>query len=475
MKKIIISIILAVLLLGACGSSQRNLLEENVTCTIQPTESASLDAMISKLNLNTNYATHTDLGMGGNAGGANVLRTLIAFDDFSCVAGSIVSAQLHITQKSEASSKTTIVSVYEIPAWDEATVTWATQPEPSTLVSSRSFSASEANGDKVFELDIASVQRMKDGEIFGYLFRADTEVSDLYVFHSASGSTRPSLVIVYSPGTPTASQTPSDTHTPTITLTPSLTPISSSTPVYTPIVPASSLVIPENLRGELALYALMGQSNMSGRGIVPGSQTTGTVWNFRNSFHWVLAVEPVDATGGEVDVVSSDPPNAGYSPALSFGLEMGSNIGLVPCAKGGSSISEWQRSFGDDTLYGSCWKRILAASQMGDLEGILFFQGESDADTEAEANLWAYRFTQFVSAIRSDFGNIPIVFAQLGGPATGFAYWNTVKDQQASIDLACVEMITTDDLPNNNGHFFTAGYIVIGERFAEKMMEMDCE
>ena len=54
-------------------------------------------------------------------------------------------------------------------------------------------------------------------------------------------------------------------------------------------------------------------------------------------------------------------------------------IGLIPCAKGGSLIHDWRRNLDDNTLYGSCLKRARAASLMGNVAGLLYFQGEIDA------------------------------------------------------------------------------------------------
>ena len=107
--------------------------------------------------------------------------------------------------------------------------------------------------------------------------------------------------------------------------------------------------IPEELQGELSLFILAGQSNMSGRGKVPaaGQNTNPRVLVFGNDYRWRIAVEPIDDPSNQVDWVSED-QDAGFGPALAFATSLLEQrpdmaIGLVPCARGGSSIYQWQR------------------------------------------------------------------------------------------------------------------------------------
>jgi hypothetical protein len=154
-------------------------------------------------------------------------------------------------------------------------------------------------------------------------------------------------------------------------------------------------------------------------------------------------------------------------------------IGLIPCAKNSSGIIEWQRDLSDQTLYGSCLKRVRAASPMGHVVGILFFQGETDAlgpmqtsDPLPHPADWAELFTAFIANLRNDLPepDLPVVFAQIGTTWSPEAFpdWGTVREQQASIQLPMTAMITTDDLPLRDGlHFTTDSYRIIGKRFAD--------
>lgn len=256
--------------------------------------------------------------------------------------------------------------------------------------------------------------------------------------------------------------------------------------------------LPTEFQGQLALFALAGQSNMSGWAPLPAEQTLHPrAYLFGNDYLWRLAQEPTDHPEGQVDRVSLDLGREfpGTSPGLSFATTLLDErpemvVGLIPCAKGASTIYEWQRRLDDNTLYGSCLKRIAAASTMGKVAGILFFQGEADAlDPESDDRLlsahnYGERFSQFISDLRHDLGRptLPIIFAQIGSHEApeAFINWTVVQEQQASVELPCVAMITTNDLPLHDGvHYTTESYQIIGERFAaayvQLMQTQECE
>jgi hypothetical protein len=204
---------------------------------------------------------------------------------------------------------------------------------------------------------------------------------------------------------------------------------------------------------------------------------------FGNDYRWREAKEPVDDPRGQVDLVSRDGgPDLGTSPGVAFARAMlearpDAAIGLVPCAKGATSIVDWGRALGDDTLYGSCLKRLGAAAPMGRLAGVLFFQGEADAVDRARADAYGARFTAFVEDLRRDLGRprLPVVFAQIGSTRTpdAFPSWQRVQEQQAAVHLPCVAMIETADLPTwDNVHYTTESYQEIGRRFARAYLAL---
>jgi hypothetical protein len=234
----------------------------------------------------------------------------------------------------------------------------------------------------------------------------------------------------------------------------------------------------------MSLFLLVGQSNMVGWAPLPKEQQTSPqVYIFGNDYRWRVASDPVDDAHNQVDKVSED-LNAAYSPSLAFALASLEHhpetvIGLIPCAKNSSAIVQWQRNLSDQSLYGSCLKRARAASLMGHISGILFFQGETDTldpalypEPKPHAFDWAQLFSVFITNLRQDLDepDLPVVYAQLGSkpPSTEFKHWDVVKEQQSSLHLPMTAMITTDDLPlMDDVHFTADSYRIIGRRFAD--------
>lgn len=242
--------------------------------------------------------------------------------------------------------------------------------------------------------------------------------------------------------------------------------------------------IPQAYHGRMQLFILAGQSNMVGWAPIPeGEPTDPRIYVFGKDYRWRIANHPIEDATDQVDMVSEN-RLAGFGPAMDFAfssLERHPDlvIGLIPCAKNSSGIIQWQRDLSDQTLYGSCLKRIRAASPMGEIAGILFFQGETDAvdpiqypDPPPYPSEWSALFIAFITDLRNDLDqpDLPVVFAQIGSNWAPEAYpnWDFVMQQQSSLQLPMSAMITTSDLPLHDGiHYTTDSYRIIGRRFAE--------
>lgn len=250
-----------------------------------------------------------------------------------------------------------------------------------------------------------------------------------------------------------------------------------------PLTPASAALIPLEQHGQLALFVLAGQSNMSGLGALPRTAATPLphTFVFGNDYRWRPAADPVDDATGQVDTVSQDNfagvgPGIGFAEALQA-RQKGLVIGLIPCAKNASEILAWQRNLSDTSLYGSCLKRVRAASTLGRVAGVLFLQGEAESlpSHAAAAQQWQARFTAWVNDFRRDLENpnLPVVFAQIGANEHELPYWETVQKQQSAVALPHCKMIVTNDLPLfDKLHFTPESYRIIGQRFAAAWWEL---
>lgn len=107
---------------------------------------------------------------------------------------------------------------------------------------------------------------------------------------------------------------------------------------------------------------------------------------FNAAGHWLEAKEPMHA---DIDTTKVN----GVGPGLIFAKELltlqppsGNEIGLVPCAIGGTSMDEW---LPDTVLYKKMVDRALKSvgkfpssdGRIVRLRGLLWYQGESDTDS----------------------------------------------------------------------------------------------
>lgn len=234
------------------------------------------------------------------------------------------------------------------------------------------------------------------------------------------------------------------------------------------------------------VFILAGQSNMSGRGL-PSDLTDAertpdpAIRLYGNDGRWHDAVDPLDDAAGQIDAVSAD-VQAAVGPGLFFARALHRvrfrPIVLVPCAKGGSAIGQWTPGGARDTLYGSCIARAREAG--GHLAGILWYQGETDAEHPREAAAgWRDAFAGLMRAFRSDLAvpHLPVVLVQIAdapGPPDGSAKypsWGMIQQQQARRLIGCSTMVSATGLPlkEDQLHLTTAAQRVLGAKLAGAM------
>ena len=136
------------------------------------------------------------------------------------------------------------------------------------------------------------------------------------------------------------------------------------------------------------LFLLLGQSNMKGRGVVPGSQTPDPhilMFSMRDD-QWCPASDPLHASGVADAVDGSD--NAGVGPGMSFARSLRRDdpqavIGLIPGAVGGSWIELWRgghpKGFFDEAVRRGHLALSTDSSIKPRIKAILWLQGESDS------------------------------------------------------------------------------------------------
>ncbi|HEV8042638.1 MAG TPA: sialate O-acetylesterase [Bryobacteraceae bacterium] len=259
----------------------------------------------------------------------------------------------------------------------------------------------------------------------------------------------------------------------------------------------SSVSIANILVGDL--WVLAGQSNMEGHGdLIEVQPSSPLVHSFDMADRWGVAEEPLHTLVNAADAVHW-PLNAQNQPerltgerletyvvnrrkgaglGLPFAVEMvkrtGVPVGLIPCAHTGTTMEQWNPALKDregESLYGSMYRRVQAVG--GQVKGVLWYQGESDANATA-APLFLAKFEALVKAMRADFNqpDLPFYYVQIGRhiDKTNFAEWNKVQLAQlrAETEIPHVCMVAAVDLQLDDGiHVGTQDLKQLASRLAE--------
>lgn len=153
---------------------------------------------------------------------------------------------------------------------------------------------------------------------------------------------------------------------------------------------------------------MIGQSNMAGRGFINEVPMicNERILMLRNA-GWQMMAEPINY----------DRPNAGIGLAGSFAAmwcmeHEGEQIGLIPCAEGGSSLDDWAV---DKNLFKNAVIQAGFAMQDSELIGILWHQGESDS-YGGDYQTYYKKLQVIIESLRKELNafEVPLIIGGLG-------------------------------------------------------------
>ena len=231
---------------------------------------------------------------------------------------------------------------------------------------------------------------------------------------------------------------------------------------------------PISKKENLWVFIMAGQSNMAGRGFVEPMDTipSNRILTIDKNNQIVLAKEPVHFY---------EPSMSGLDCGLSFGKELikqlpdSISILLIPTAVGGSSISKWlgDSLHRDVQLLTNFKQKVDLGKNMGKLKGILWLQGESDANN-IDIPEYQYRLSQLCFKFREIVGNkkLPILIGEIGSYSNHKENWDKINKQIKNYTLSDIStlLIETSDLKDigDKLHFNSEGQRVLGRRFANE-------
>jgi len=234
---------------------------------------------------------------------------------------------------------------------------------------------------------------------------------------------------------------------------------------------------------ERHVFLLIGQSNMAGRAAiededrepVPGAY----LWNIAET-QWEDALPPYNLHSPSRKEERLQRLNCGPSFVRAWRERHPDvEIGIVCSARGGSSISQWDRERPDEfELYRHAVEAARAAlADGGTLRGILWHQGESDSGDAGRLANYPARLALLVARLREDLKapKAPFVFSQIGQWKEPYAAFNEmIVTLPPSIERSAC--ITTEGLMNfDDAHFDSAAQRELGRRYAAALLELDEE
>ncbi|MFD2409821.1 sialate O-acetylesterase [Paenibacillus rhizoplanae] len=155
-------------------------------------------------------------------------------------------------------------------------------------------------------------------------------------------------------------------------------------------------------------FLMLGQSNMAGRGFL---HEVDPIYNekikmLRNG-QWQMMTEPINY----------DRPVSGVSLAASFAnawsiANSDEEIGLIPCAEGGSSLNDWHP---EGILFQHALSEARFALRSSQICGILWHQGESDSYQSLHETYYE-KLTLIIETLRNELNldEVPMIIGGLG-------------------------------------------------------------
>lgn len=215
-------------------------------------------------------------------------------------------------------------------------------------------------------------------------------------------------------------------------------------------------------------FLLIGQSNMAGRGFLNEAADidSSRIKILRNG-RWQPMFRPINP----------DRPFSGVSLAESFAesyaKQYDTDVGLICCADGGTTLDQWMPG---TLLYDNAVSQALLALRTSAIAGILWHQGESDCKPEQYSS-YSNRLKSMINSLKKDLNlyDIPILLGGLGdylknctinNEIINYTYVNDAL-QKTSDELEMTGFVSAENLTSNpdNLHFNAKSLYEFGHRY----------
>lgn len=163
---------------------------------------------------------------------------------------------------------------------------------------------------------------------------------------------------------------------------------------------------------EITSFLMIGQSNMAGRGEFGEVEPINSEDCFMLRMgRWQRMSEPVNPDRAVFESDFHSGISLGASFADSYAKHFGKKTGLIPCADGGTKLSQWMPG---EILFDHAVFMAKTAMRTSSFGGILWHQGESDCNA-ADIASYKERFIFMISELRKalDAEQLPLLIGEL--------------------------------------------------------------
>jgi len=227
-------------------------------------------------------------------------------------------------------------------------------------------------------------------------------------------------------------------------------------------------------------FLLIGQSNAAGRGSIkdaePLDTCCGKLLVARNGL-WLKMFRPVNPDRGFSGTCFAESFAKTY-----YESHPDVQVGIIPCADGGTNIAQWQPG---EVLFDNAVNCARLAMRSSRLVGVLWHQGESDCREELYP-FYEERLQNVIRGLREALAlpNLPVMVGGLGSflkyregddGLNNFPYINAALQRIAATDDYCA-FVSADGLTANmdNLHFNHTSLMDFGYRYFEAFKSLPC-
>lgn len=223
-------------------------------------------------------------------------------------------------------------------------------------------------------------------------------------------------------------------------------------------------------------FLMIGQSNMAGRGY---TKEVPPIFDehikMQRNGLWQIMSEPINF----------DRPSAGVGLAASFAASWRIDnpqheIGLIPCADGGTSLDDWAVT---GALFENAISQSRLAQRTSTIKGILWHQGESDCSPE-KANQYQEKLSVIIDVLRKELHiqEVPLIIGGLGDYLadgifgsyfTSYPLINKALEDFAQTNKNCYFVTAKGLTPNpDHIHFNALSQRILGVRYYKAFRDL---